>query len=129
MMRSGSSEIRPKWATPLAVIAGLFGLMTLIAGGQVLFVDGGWRVAMGDYVPFVVWFNFLTGFAYLAGTIGLVLWKPWLAPLALAVFILTLLVFAAFGIHILAGGTYEMRTVAAMSARSLVWLGIFFASR
>ena len=41
---------------------------------------------------------------------------------------LTLVVFAAFGIYILMGGGYEMRTVAAMSLRTVVWLIISAAA-
>ena len=36
----------------------------------------------------------------------------------------TALVFAAFGVHVLAGGAYELRTVVAMSLRTLVWTAI-----
>jgi hypothetical protein len=34
----------------------------------------------------------------------------------------TLLVSAAFGIYVLMGGNYELRTVAAMGVRTIVWL-------
>jgi hypothetical protein len=40
----------------------------------------------------------------------------------------TLITFAAFGVHVATGGAYEMRTVAAMSLRSLVWLLIAAAA-
>lgn len=33
----------------------------------------------------------------------------------------TVLVFAALGAHVLAGGAYEMRTVGAMAVRSVAW--------
>jgi len=35
-----------------------------------------------------------------------------------------LLVFAAFGLHVLTEGAYETRTVAAMTLRSTVWVVI-----
>ena len=66
-----------------AIVAVLFGIATVASGG-VLFGDG--AEAAGNYVPFVVWFNFLAGFAYVAAGLGLWLrraWAPWLA-LALA---------------------------------------------
>lgn len=44
--------------------------------------------------------------------------------LALALALATALVFAAFGAHILGGGAFEARTVAAMSLRTLVWVSI-----
>ena len=36
----------------------------------------------------------------------------------------TVLVFAAFGVHVWSGGAYELRTVGAMSLRSIVWISI-----
>ena len=108
----------------LALVAVAFGLLTLKEGGAVLFVDGAGRQAAGQYVPFVLWFNFLAGFAYVAA--GLALWRRlgWAAWLALCIGLASALVFAAFGIHVLTGGAFEMRTVAAMALRTAVWLGI-----
>ena len=120
---------RPRWAIAAALFAGAFGALTLKSGGEVLFGDGAGRQAAGNFVPFVVWFNFLAGFAYIAGAVGLALWRSWVTPLAFAIAILTIAVFIAFGVHILMGGAYEMRTVGAMSLRSLVWLGIAFSVR
>ena len=60
------------------------------------------RAAAGDYVPFVLWFNFLAGFAYIVAGAGLFLWRQWAVKLSLFIALATLLVFAAFGIHILA---------------------------
>lgn len=117
----------PRWAKPVAVIALAFGLLTLKSGGGVLFVEGP-RLAAGDYVPFVVWFNFLAGFAYITAAIGLWRWERWAARLAAAIAILTLLTFAAFGLHVLTGGAFEMRTVGAMTLRSGVWTAIAVAS-
>lgn len=109
-----------------AIVAVLFGSMTLYSGGSVLFVDGPARAAAGNYVPFVLWFNFLAGFAYILAGVGLYLWRAWAVRLSLLIAIATLLVFAAFGLHIMAGGSYETRTIGAMSLRSTVWLVIAF---
>jgi len=51
------------WVRAAGIIGALFGLLTIREGGAVLFVDGAARVAAGDFVPFVLWFNFLAGFA------------------------------------------------------------------
>ena len=120
---------RPRWATVLAVLAVAFGALTLKSGGEVLFIDGAGRAAAGNYVPFVLWFNFLAGFAYIAAGIGLALWRPWAKPLAFGLATLTVAVFAAFGVHVWAGGAFEQRTIGAMALRSAVWLGIAFALR
>ena len=124
-----NNKTRPRWAIFLAIGAAVFGLMTLKSGGEVLFVDGAGRDAAGNYVPFVLWFNFLAGFAYLGGALGLALWRSWVAPLAAAIAVLTMAVFIALGVHILMDGAYEARTIGAMVLRSLVWVGIAFAVR
>lgn len=100
----------------------LFGAATIWAGGRTLFGPG--STAAGDYVPFVLWFNFLAGFFYIAAGVGLWLGRRWGCVLAVALAVLTALVFAAFGAHILSGGAFEMRTVAAMSLRTVVWFTI-----
>ncbi|MBP9144723.1 MAG: hypothetical protein KBF21_03300 [Thermoanaerobaculia bacterium] len=108
----------------ISVIAVVFGVMTLKEGGAVLFGSGEARAAAGNYVPFVLWFNFLAGFAYVTAGVGIWLGRRWAALLALFVAAATALVFAALGAHVLAGGAYETRTVVAMSLRTLVWVAI-----
>jgi len=112
----------------LTVIAVLFGLLTIKAGGQVLFGGNSYQKAAGSYVLLVVWFNFLAGFVYLVAGAGIWMRKYWSVWLSLLIFITTVIVFAIFGLHILRGGEYETRTVAAMSLRSLVWISIYLFS-
>jgi len=107
-----------------AIVAVLFGLTTIASGGNALFGGAAARQAAGAYLPFVLWFNFLAGFAYVAAGAGLWQRRRWAAILALAIAGATLLVFAAFGVHVGNGGAYEMRTVGAMTLRSLVWIAI-----
>lgn len=107
--------------TIAAVIAVIFGVLTVVSGGRALFGGPEARAAVGDAVPFVLWFNFIAGFAYVAAGIGLVLRKPWAAGLSIAILVATILMMIAFGIHILLGGPYEMRTVWAMSLRTAIW--------
>ena len=108
----------------IALGAAGFGLLTIWAGGHTLFGGEAVRQAAGAYVPFVLWFNFLAGFAYVAAAAGLWRQQRWAAALALAIAVTTLVVFAAFGAHVLRGGAFEARTVAAMTLRSVVWLAI-----
>ena len=105
-----------------ALVAAAFGVLTIKSGGSVLFGDG--AAAAGQYVPFVVWFNFLAGFAYVAAGAGLWLGRVWAARLAAALAVATLLVFGAFAVHIAMGGAFEPRTVGAMTLRSFFWLAI-----
>ena len=120
--KSVNTERRRVWPRVLGVVGIVFGLMTLREGGAVLFVNGAAREAAGDYVPFVLWFNFLAGFVYIA--VGLALWlgRTWAARAALGIAVATLLVFGALGLHIAVGGAYEIRTVVAMTLRSTIWL-------
>ena len=80
--------------------------------------------AAGNYVPFVLWFNFVAGFAYVIAGIGLWLQQGWALRLAIVIAATTALVFAAFAVHVFLGGAYEERTVIAMSLRTLVWVAI-----
>ena len=105
----------------LPVIAVVFGLLTLKEGGTVIFDIGSARQAAGHFVPFVVWFNFLSGFFYIAAGIGLWIQKRWAVFLSIALLIGVVITYVFFGIHILNGGPYEMRTVYAMALRTFVW--------
>ncbi len=108
----------------MSLVAIIFGLVTIKVGGMVLFTGGEAHQAAGDYVPFVLWFNFLASFVYIAT--GILLWgqRSAAALMAATIAVSTLLVFIAFGVHIFSGGAYEMRTVGAMSMRSIIWTGI-----
>lgn len=107
-----------------SILALVFGLLTLKSGGSVLFIDGEARQAAGNYVPFVLWFNFSAGFVYIFAAISLWLMRPWVVGLSLFIAVSTLVVFSALAVHIMNGGAYEMRTVIAMCLRSIVWIVI-----
>ncbi len=105
----------------MSIVAVLFGLMTIKAGGSVLFGDPSAQAAAGNYVPFVLWFNFLAGFAYVIAGAGFWLQQRWAVWLAIAIATGTALTFAGLAVHVLGGGDYEQRTVIAMSLRTVVW--------
>lgn len=110
------------WA--ISVLGFAFGLLTIKEGGSVLFGSEAARIAAGNYVPFVLWFNFLAGFVYVVAGIGLWLQQKWALWLAIAITWATAITFVALGVHINYGGAYEQRTVIAMSLRTLVWVTI-----
>jgi hypothetical protein len=118
-----SIQSRPNAIFIVAIVAILFGALTVVSGGSVIFFSEPARAA-GNYVPFVVWFNFLAGFAYVAAGIGLYKWRRWALNLSTVIAVVTLLVFAGLGIHILQDGAFEMRTVVAMAFRFVLWAGI-----
>ena len=116
------------WRWPAAAAAALFGVATVVSGGRVLFGPASAQEAAGAYVPFVVLFNFGAGFAYVLAAAGLALRGRWAAPLAAAIAAATVLVFAAFGVHVLTGGAFERRTVVAMAFRSVFWIALAAAA-
>lgn len=118
---------RSRWIGAMAIIAAIFGLLTIISGGRTLFDAEAQRQA-GNYVAFVLWFNFVAGFAYVTAGVGLWLQQRWSVWFSFAIAVATLFMFAAFGLQIWRGGSYEMRTVAAMGLRALTWLAIFAAA-
>jgi len=110
------------WAISLVAVG--FGLLTIKEGGTILFGDEAARATAGNYVPFVLWFNFLAGFAYVVAGAGLWLCQRWAVWLASAVAAATFFAFAALGEYVDSGAAYEQRTVVAMSLRTLVWVMI-----
>ena len=105
----------------LSAVGVVFGALTVFSGWQGLFGDAATRAALGHTVGFVLWFNFLAGFAYVAAGLGLWRGERWGLILATALALGTALVAAAFGLHVLGGGAFEMRTVGALALRLGFW--------
>jgi len=59
--RSGSRAL--KIAAGVAI---LFGLLSILSSGRALFGNEAARAAVEDAAPFVLWVNFIAGFAYVA---------------------------------------------------------------
>lgn len=108
----------------IAGLAGLFGLMTTISGGMVLFGPGAVRDAAGQVVPFVLWFNTAAGVAYLLTAIAIWRGHPRAATFAWLIAIATALVGAGFVVVALGGASVEPRTAGALVLRTGVWAGI-----
>jgi hypothetical protein len=115
--QAATGRMAPRIAAGVAVA---FGILTVVSGGAVLF--GG--VPAGATVPLVLWFNFLSGVVYVVAGAGIALRRPWAAPLAVALAAAIGAVFALFGLHVLQGGAFEMRTALAMALRLAVWIAI-----
>lgn len=121
MTRTGAVRTGMRIAAGVAIV---FGILTIFAGGRALFGGAEARAAVGNAVPFVLWFNTFAGFAYVAAGFGLRARRRWSVWLSLVILLATLAVFAAFGLHVAQGGAYEARTVGAMILRTVVWLTI-----
>ena len=112
----------------MAIGAIVFGVVTVSTGGRALFGSFGSRADFGNAVPFVLRFNFLAGFVYIVAGAGLLLRRRWAVYTSLFVAVSTILVFAAFGVHVIGGGTFERRTIGAMTIRSLFWIVVTIVS-
>ncbi|SDQ14386.1 hypothetical protein [Pseudovibrio sp. Tun.PSC04-5.I4] len=123
-----SAESRPYgstfWRRSFALFAVIFGAMTLISGGSVLFGPVEAQVAAGDYMPVVLWFNFLAGFLYIGAAIGIWLQRNWALGLSAFIAVATGLVALGFGFQVSQGVAYGMRTVGALALRIGVWIVI-----
>ena len=115
-----------KW---LAIAAIVFGVLTVFSGGRALFGTVEARAELGNIVPFVLWFNFTAGFAYVLAGIALLRTNRWAFPVAFGLAASTVLVFLAFATYIVAGGAFELRTVGALSIRSLFWIVLALLAR
>lgn len=111
---------RSRPLTIAATVAAIFGLLTIVSGGRALF--GG--VDMGAVVSFVLWFNFVAGFAYVLAGVGLWRGTNWAPMLSLVIAVTTAVVFAAFLWHVSSGSAWEARTMGAMVLRTCVWIVI-----
>lgn len=113
------------WLFRISVgVALMFGVMTVLSGGTVLFSGSRIQALAGDTVSFVLWFNFLSGFIYVLAGVGIALQRRWATTLSIALAVAIAIVFLAFGFHVLQGGAFEVRTVAALTLRLSIWVVI-----
>lgn len=110
----------------IGAVAIAFGALTLWSGGMVLFGPDAARVAAGRVVPFVLWFNFLSGAVYIAAGIGILQGRRFGKILASALALAVL--FAAFLATIAGGQEWETRTLAALTLRFAFWCLAAWAS-
>ncbi len=112
------------WLSATSLFAVAFGLLTIREGGSVILGNDAARAAAGNFIPFVLWFNFIAGFAYVIAGGGLWMQRRWAAWLAIGIVSATALTFVGLGVHVFSGGAFEQRTVIAMTLRTLVWVVI-----
>ncbi len=112
----------------IVVALSLFALLTLFLSASVIFDLFNIREKEGNYVPFVVWANFISSVLYLMAAYGLIKLKKW--PTLLLVVPAAILTAAFIGLkaHISNGGIYEQKTVNAMMFRIALTIVFAFAS-
>lgn len=101
----------------------VFGVATLLAGGIALFGGPAAEAVAGDVVSFVLVFNFLAGLAYVAAGVAAIRRRICSVLLARLLAAATAMAFVGLGLHIAAGGAFELRTVVAMTVRVGFWTG------
>ena len=92
--------------------------------GDVLFVSEQARIAAGNYVPFVLWANFIGGFLYITAGLLLLLNATQALRISVLIAAYTIAVMIALVVHIALGRAYEIRTLAAMGFRTIFWVTI-----
>lgn len=107
-----------------AILLLFFALATLYMSASVIFDLFGVREQEGNYVPFIVWANFICSLIYLPAAYGLFTRKQWTALLLLVATGILVAGFIALLFHINSGGLYEEKTVKAMVFRTVL-TGLF----
>lgn len=121
-----NSSKKQKWISgTLAIIANLFGLLTIFSGYRVLFgvSDPGYVV----FLPLLI-FNILMGFIYLIAA-----WFIW-TNLKRGFELSRLIAFMNLGVLIMIGALFlvsdnliAIDSIYAMSFRTFVWFGVYFS--
>ncbi len=112
----------------LGTILAIFGLLTLFLSSSVIFDLFEIKAKEGNYVPLVVWANFIVSFLYLSAAYGFFKQKKWTTKLlGLAVLVLVLGGIGLF-FYINSGGIYEAKTPKAMVFRISITLVFLFFS-
>lgn len=108
------------------ILACLFGLMTIIQGAKALGLWGNIAPQNSEIVPLVLQFNFLSGFLYVLAGLLIIKFQViglWLARV-LAVAIFSVVIYLTW--HIIMGGAFMPKTVAAMLMRLLFWVAFAY---
>ncbi|HEY8595579.1 MAG TPA: hypothetical protein VIL84_10080 [Devosiaceae bacterium] len=116
-----------KWGTAISAAAAVFGGVTIVTAAATLFGPQQFRTAAGSIVYFVLWFNFLAGFAYLIAAYGLFRRLRWAGGAAAAIALATSLVALAFVVHVASGGAFSWRTPGALALRVAFWAAVAVA--
>ena len=112
----------------VVLVLSLFALLTLFLSSSIILDLFNIREKEGNYVPFVVWANFISSILYLIAAVGLLKLKKWSAFILLLSAVILIAAFVGLKIHINNGGIYELKTVGAMIFRIALTTGFSLAS-
>ncbi len=99
-----------------------YGLITFFISTATLFNWFGIGDRHGDFVPLVVWANWVCSLLILASAYGLIAHKKWPPPVLFVAVALLIIAYGIFWIRVLAGKPYEVRTIIALPLRTIVTL-------
>ncbi|MEO8720458.1 MAG: hypothetical protein ABI297_03020 [Ginsengibacter sp.] len=98
----------------------VLGLISLFMTTSVIFDLFGIRETEGNYVMFIVYANFFCAIIYLVSSYGFFKKSKWTITYLFFASSILFVAFVALLVYIQLGGSYEMKTVKAMSARLLI---------
>lgn len=110
----------------IALTITAFALVTLFMSSSVIFDWFGIREMEGNYVPFIVWTNFIAAFLYLGSAYGLFKSKRWAFWVLMGTAAILFISLIGLFVHINLGRSFEMKTIGAMVFR--IVLTIIFAA-
>tara|TARA_R110002050_G_scaffold300722_2_gene471965 strand:- start:111535 stop:111921 length:387 start_codon:yes stop_codon:yes gene_type:complete len=121
--------MKPAFRKITAIFLLLFGMLTFYLSGAIIFDVFGIRQAQGNFVPFVVWANFICSFIYISAVYGFWFSKKWTTPLLSISVSILILTYIAFRVYMHSGGLYLEKTVLAIPFRIGVTLLFTILSR
>jgi len=119
---------RPTLRYLLATVLLLFGMLTLFLSTSVILDLFGIRAREGNYVPVVVWANFIVSILYMLAAAGLVAYKRWTLKVLFTAVLILVAACIAFGWHVISGGIHEQKTIGALTFRTLITLGLYIGA-
>lgn len=111
-----------------AIILAAFALLTLFLSSSIIFDWFDIRAKEGNYVPFIVWTNFICGAIYMIAVYGFIKRAKWTFWVLITALILLIIALVALQFYINNGGVYEDKTIKAMLFRIVVTITFSFIS-
>lgn len=112
-----------------ALIAFLFGIVTIFVGGSVILDLFGMRAKEGKFVLSVVWPVSICGILYTFASYGFLKMKRWTITILNFALLLLFIAFILLLIQIFQHKPYETKTIFALTFRLILTLFLFWVAR
>lgn len=110
----------------ISYFAIIFGIMTIFSGGQNLFNSEVIKT-QGNVIPEILWFNFSAGFVYLLIATLVLMQKKIALRITATLSALNFVALLHLINHVSQNGAYEVKTIFAMSFRTIFWFAFLIA--